>query len=260
MADGRIAAIPGMIRRTTRCTAVLLTASVALSLSACGLWADPGRPRSSQTGSLACTSRVTPDCSGYQYANPRPGTVVVTAPTSSAVNNREFFWSPSSPIATDLTVCATFASGRGLDQQGVVLRLHELSSGRVSGITVTRNVWMGAFNVFNYHVWNTRTDTADPFTQFGSTIVSPLPVSPATYPLHLCARTVASADQVQFVVWTDGQARPAWGDALQGGEATLPADAPSTGRGGWFAGHLRPGTSMRYADLSVDGVIQTDLP
>ena len=126
--DGRIAGIPGMIRSTTRCTAVLLIVSVALSLSGCGLWAHQGGVRSSQTGSLACTSRVTPDCSAYQYANPRPGTVVVTAPRSSAVNNREFFWSPSSPVGVDLTVCATFVSGQGLDQQGVVLRLHELSA------------------------------------------------------------------------------------------------------------------------------------
>ena len=229
-------------------------------LSGCGLGANGGGVRSSQTGSLACTSRVTPDCSGYLYANPRPGTVVVTAPKSSAVNNREFFWSPSSPIGTDLTVCATFFSGQGLDQQGVVLRLHTLPNGRVSGITVTRNVWMGAFDVFNYHVWNTEADPSSPFTQFGSTIVSPLPVSPATYPLNLCARTVASSNQVQFVVWTNGQAMPAWGSALQGGEAAIPAGAPSAGRGGWFAGHLRPGTSMRYANLSVDGVVQTDLP
>ena len=249
-----------MIRSTTGRTAVLLIASVALSTSGCGLWAHRVGARSSQTGSLACTSRVTPDCSGYLYANPRPGTVVVTAPKSSAVNNREFFWSPSSPIATDLTVCATFVSGQGLDQQGVVLRLHALSGSRVSGITVTRNVWMGAFNVFNYHVWNTGTDPGNAFTQFGSTIVSPLPVSPATYPLNLCARTVASSNQVQFVVWTAGQTMPAWGDALQGGEAMIPSSAPSAGRGGWFAGHLRLGTSMEYANLSVDGVVQTDLP
>jgi hypothetical protein len=249
-----------MMRSTTRLNTVLLAASVAIALSGCGLSADRGGVRSSQTNSLACTSRVTPDCSGYLYANPRPGTVVVTAPKSSAVNNREFFWSPSSPIGSDLTVCATFVNGQGFDQQGVVLRLHPLPSGRVSGVTVTRNVWMGAFNVFNYHVWNTEADPSSPFTQFGSTIVSPLPISPATYPLNLCARTVASSNRVQFVVWTQGQAMPAWGSALQGGEATIPASAPSAGRGGWFAGHLRPGTNMRYANLSINGVVQTDLP
>jgi hypothetical protein len=249
-----------MIHSTPRWTAVLLVSAVVLTLSGCGLEANPGGARSTQTGSLACTSRVTPDCSGYLYANPRPGTVVVTAPKSSAINNREFFWSPSSPIGTDLTVCATFVSGQGLDQQGVVLRLHGLTNGRVSGITVTRNVWAWAFDVFNYHVWNTESDPSSPFTQFGSTIVSFLPVRPATYPLNLCARTVTSTNQVQFVVWTKGQAMPTWGSALQGGEAVIPAGAPSSGRGGWFAGHLRPGTSMRYDNLSVDGVIQIDLP
>jgi len=249
-----------MVRSTTRRAAVVLAAFLAVTLSGCGLWPKAGGVRSSQTGSLACTNRATPDCSGYTYANPRPGTVVVTAPNSSAINNREFFWSPSSPIGTDLTVCATFVSGQGLDQQGIVLRLHALPNGRVSGITVTRNVWMGAFDVFNYHIWNTEADPSNPFTQFASTIVPPLPVDPALYPLNMCARTVTSSNHVQFVVWANGQAMPAWGSALQGGEAAIPASAPPAGLGGWFAGHLFPGTSMTYANLSVDGVVQTDLP
>jgi len=243
-----------------RRAAIVLAAAVAVMVAGYCTWPEPGGVRSSRTGSLACTNRVTPDCSGYEYANPSPGTVVVTAPHSSAANNREFFWSPSSPIGTDLTVCATFISGQGLDQQGVVLRLNAFPDGRVSGITVTRNVWMGAFDVFNYHLWNSEADPRNPFTMFGSTIVSHLPVGPALYPLNMCARTVTTSNRVQFVVWTRGQAIPVWGNTLQGGEAAIPVGAPAAGRGGWFAGHLRPGTSMTYANLSVDGVIQTDLP
>jgi len=186
--------------------------------------------------------------------------VVVAAPPSSAPNNREFFWGPSSPSRPDLTVCATFVDGEGFDQQGVVLRLNLLTDRRVSGITVTRNVWLSAFDVFNFHVWNTLSDPSRPFTQFGSTIVQTLPIAPAVYPLHLCARTETSADIVQFVAWTAGQTMPAWGSTSQGGQATIPPAAPAAGRGGWFAGHLRPGTSMTYSDLSVDGVVPNHLP
>ena len=219
---------------------------------------------SAQSGATTCISRVTPDCSQYTYVSPARGTVVVTAPRTGAGNNREFFWSAGSPVGPDLTVCATFADGAGFDQQGVVLRLDRLAGGRVSGITVTRNVWASAFDVFNFHVWNTLADPSEPFTQFGSTIIRALPVAPAVYPLHLCARTVAALGTagatVQFVEWTDGQRRPAWGSATQGGQATLPGAAPASGRGGWFAGHLRPGTSMTYRDLTVDGVTPGDLP
>ncbi len=234
--------------------------ALALLLAGCGTGAPSGGTADVQSQAATCVNRVTPDCSAYIYSSPRPGTEVVSAPKSSAGNNREFFWSPSSPSGSDMTVCARFADGRGADQQGIVLRLHELADGRVSAVTVTRNVWMGAFDVFNFHVWNTATDPASPFTQFGSTVVPVLPVRPAVYPLDMCARTVAASDSVEFVVWKDGQPKPGWGSTTQGGRATIPGDAPAVGRGGWFAGHLSPGTSMTYEGLSVDGVVASDLP
>jgi len=231
---------------------------------ACTVAACAGGPKietaSAQSGATTCISRVTPDCAQYTYSSPRPGTVVVTAPRSSASNNREFFWSAAGPSRPDLTVCATFVNGAGFDQQGVVLRLNLVAGGRVSGITVTRNVWVSAFDVFNYHVWNTLADPTEPFTQFGSTVIRALPITPAVYPLHLCARTVTATGTVQFVEWADGQSRPPWGSTTQGGQATIPRDAPTSGRGGWFAGHLEPGTSMTYRDLTVDGVVPSDLP
>jgi len=76
----------------------------------------------------------------------------------------------------------------------------------------------------------------------------------------MCVRAVSAADEAQFVIWTKGQARPRWGSTTQGGEAHIPAGAPATGRGGWFAGHLTPGTSMTYRDLSVDGAVPVGLP
>jgi len=50
------------------------------------------------------------------------------------------------------------------------------------------------------------------------------------------------------------------GSASQGGQAILPPGAPTSGLGGWFAGHLRPGTSMTFSDLTVDGTLPADLP
>jgi hypothetical protein len=156
-------------------------------------------------------------------------------------------------------VCASFASGHGIDQQGIVLRLVNLPDGKIRAITVTRNIWLGVFDVFNFHVWNTEADPNSPFTLFGSIQISELPVRPAIYPLNMCARTVAVTDVVQFVIWTKGQKEPRWGGST-GGEARIPDDAPAVGRGGWFAGHLIPGSSMTFHRLSIDGAIAEGLP
>ena len=233
--------------------------------SACMLVACNSAPtgivyRHSSPSTASCTTRVTRDCSGYTYATPSPGTVVVTAPKSSGANNREFFWGLRGRGEADLTVCATFSSGDGIDQQGIALRLNATASGGTTGITVTRNIWMDAFNVFNFHVWNTAADPSTPFTQFGSKVIRGLPVRRPVYPLRMCARAVSTTDEVEFVVWTSGQKEPTWGSTTQGGEARIPAGAPSSGRGGWFAGHLTPGTSMTYRDLTVDGMVAKGLP
>ena len=229
--------MPGQTRRARRGGATAVAVVVAATAAACG--GATVQTASVQIGSSTCIVRVTPDCTEYTYTSPGPGTVTVAAASSGAIDNREFFWDPTGPVAADLTVCATFADGRGLDQQGVVLRLNLLPGNRVTGVSVTRNVWEYAFDVFNFHVWDTASDPASPFTQFGSTVVPTLPERPATYPLHLCARTVTATDTVQFVVWTAHQTRPAWGDPTWGGQATIPAGAPTSGCGGWFAGHLR---------------------
>jgi hypothetical protein len=198
----------------------------------------------------ACNAVVSNNGTPYSYANPSTGTVVVTAPPTSGTNQREFFWDGGNPTEADSTVCATFASGQGNDQQGIVLRLH-WSPNNTTGIDVDRNIFLGAYNDFNYHTWSTA--NGDPSSsQFANTVLPALPVAPAVYPLNMCART--QGDVIQFVVWLPGQAQPVWGNPTWGGQATIPAGAPTSGQGGLFAAHLTPGTSMTYTNVSVDGV------
>jgi hypothetical protein len=240
--------------------AAAIVVGSACMLVACNSGPAANGDRHTSPSVSGCTARVTPDCSGYTYTSPSPGAVVVTAPRSSGANNREFFWGESDRDAVDLTVCATFADGEGIDQQGIGLRLNVTATGSTTGITVTRNIWMDQFDVFNFHVWNTGAYTSSPFTLFSSNLISGLPSRSALYPLRMCARTVAATDEVEFVVWTRGQTQPPWGSTTEGGEARIPAGAPSSGRGGWFAGHLTPGTSMTYRDLTVDGMVAKGLP
>lgn len=195
----------------------------------------------------ACTVRLTPDGTAYTYDDSTPGTVVVSASATTGSNERELFFSPASPWEADSTVCATFANGGWPDQQGIALRINE-NGGQTTGITVTRNIAFGNAADFNFHTWDTKANPT--YSQFGSTEVPTLPFVPV-YPLNMCART--QGELAQFVVWLPGTTEPAWGDPTWGGQATIPASAPDEGRGGFFAGHLVPGTSMEYDNLTVDG-------
>lgn len=182
----------------------------------------------------ACTLRVTPDGCAYAYVASSDGSsVTVTAPPTTGANNREIFWSQSSPDLSDSTVCATFTDGQGIDQQGVVLRI----DGGMA-VSVMRNIWADDFRTFNFDGWNMAEDP--PYSEFASVTLPTLPYSPAVYPLTLCA--TATGDVLSFTV-------PGYG----GGSALIPEGLPTSGRDGFYAGHLVPGTSMTYSDLTIDG-------
>ncbi len=202
-----------------------------------------------------CTAVLTSDGSQYQYTNTAPGVVSVYAPSTSLDNEREFLWDSNEPTEAKETVCATFATGEDPDQQGIALRINS-SNGVTTGLTVTRNVIYAIYNVFNFHTWNTALSPTVPETQFAQFTLPFLPESPETYPLNMCARTIGN--EMEFVTWTAGQTRPAWGSTTQGGEATIPSDAPATGIGGWYVGHLTSNSTMTMTNMTVDGVLDSD--
>lgn len=182
----------------------------------------------------ACTYRATPDGSAYTYSDSASGSsVTVSAPSSSGTNNREIFWSQSSPVLTNSTVCATFAAGQGIDQQGVVLRI---ADGRA--ISVMRNIWADDFDTLNFDTWNMAANP--PYSEFASVTLPTLPYAPPVYPLTLCA--TAAGDVLSFTVTGYG-----------GGSAVIPAGSPTSGQDGFYVGHLVPGTSTTYTDLTIDG-------
>jgi hypothetical protein len=236
----------------------------------------PAPPPPSAPSCAICNVPVTPDGTPYTYTvSNGGGTVTVMASATTGENNREFFWSPYSPYEAYSTVCATFSSGPGIDQQGqpdqqgILLRLNDDGGDNITGITVMRNIIFDDYQIFNFHVWNVA-DTAAPYEQFGATSLSWIPFAPPLYPLSMCARivpVVSGSSEVQFVVWypeptlPSGAANPCqtrptvWGDTTCGGEAALPSNAPEAGQGGFYAGHLVPGTSMTYTNLMVDGAV-----
>jgi hypothetical protein len=208
------------------------------------------------TVALACRVQVTPDGSAYDYAVPSPGRVTVTAPTTSGKNNREFFWSSISPVQSDASACATFYGEGVSSQPGIALRIRQAPNpNRIIGITVIQNYLFYVHNVFDFDVWDSSKPVA--FTLFGQTTIQPLPPHPP-FPLHMCARV--SGTTVQFVVWENGMTRPPWGDRVWGGQAELPAGAPTSGQTGFYIGHVRPGSSTTLSGLTVDGTRENPVP
>jgi hypothetical protein len=200
-------------------------------------------------GPTACRVQITPDGGAYDYGVPSSGGVSMTAPATSGTNNREFFWSSTSPVESDASACATFESGHG--QPGIALRIGQPSNpDRTVGVTVLENFDFSVFDVFDFDVWDSSKPLA--FALFGQTTISALPTHPPTLPLHMCARAIGRT--VQFVVWETGMTRPPWGDPTWGGQAELPPGAPSSGQSGFYVGHIEPGTSVTYDGLTVDGV------
>ncbi len=224
---------------------------VVFGLCVCGVlsvWQHPG------SATLAGRFQVTPDGTAYTYSY-SDGTVTVTAPSTSGGNDREFFWASNGITESNTTACATFSGGQDFDQPGIALRIADDGN---EAVTVTENIFSSGGsprNQFNFDTWNTADDPA--FTEFGTASVSGLPSSPATWPLNMCAQITGNL--VQFVVWTSGT-QPAWGNPQWGGQAILPSNAPFSGQTGFYVGHLTPGTSLEYSDLTVDGLTTNPTP
>jgi hypothetical protein len=168
--------------------------------------------------------------------------------------NRMAFWRRSDPTVADVETCATWTStGHPFHQEGATLRLRPVGEG-VRAITVTKNVYLEQYWIFNIHVWDTNDPEAS-FAMVGTFDLSATlgggttgqPVVP--FPWRLCAR--AQGNVVDFVVWPASQARPPYGTAGRGGSATVGGNWLDPGTNGWFAGHLQPDSSIWYSDPTV---------
>lgn len=195
------------------------------------------------------TTIVTRDGSDrYSFAS-APGAMDVSAPGQNTGGNlRSLFWPDEAPVVADSQTCAVWTSQRGgLVQQGAALRIRQSDTGRVRAITVTKNIVYGANWIFNFHTW----DTARPgvFQPFGSKEVRALvgPRGLAPLPWRFCARIIGQV--IEFKVWTNAMAEPAWGDPTWGGRATIPTGWSTAGTTGWYAGHLEASGSAHFDNL-----------
>lgn len=245
----------GLMNGKRRIIPIAVVAAGSLVLGACqlavntaGYSAGSGPGGSGLVGETLTNTATTigPD-STFQYSG--AGTnVTVTANGMYDNNEREAFWFDNSPVEQDEESCATWQSGSGISQQGAVLHLTRTSDGGVRAITVMKNIYAGALWEYNFDTWDSG-NVANPFTELAGVNLSQDPgVGTNTYPIHLCARTVG--DQLEFVAWGSGS-EPAYGTPNMGGSVTIPSDFQNPGIAGWYIGHLSPGSSAAFSDLST---------
>jgi len=230
-------------RTTRRRSARLLVAAAAVVLiaAACHPAVDPLDP------SLGA-GILTPDGHDRYGLTVADGRVTAAAPASNAGSNtRVAFWRMADPATVDHQSCATWVNPRGrFHQEGAALRVRSVN-GRTTAITVTNNFVYGTRWVFNVHVMDSGAQPR--FRQIGqfdlSQVFRPLP----PFPWRMCARVQGGT--VSFIVWPLTHAEPSWDDPRYGGSVRLPSGWQAAGRAGWYVGHLEPGDSVRFADLTT---------
>jgi len=137
-----------------------------------------------------------------------------------------------------------------LVQEGVALRIVPAENGDVRAITVTKNVRLGLFFIFNVHVWDSTAET--PFTQVGGANLEDVFLTEsglAPLPWRLCARVIGT--KLDFKAWPIAAPEPAWNDGRYGASLTLPEGWNAPGYAGWYVGHLESGGSVRYSDMGT---------
>jgi hypothetical protein len=198
---------------------------------------------------------LTADASDQYTFQQVPANMAVGALDTSGGNLREAFWPADNPVVNDSESCAIWTSQTDvLVQEGAVLRVTQ-SGGVTRAISVTKNIWLGAQWIFNFHVWDSTQNP--PYTYIGGVdlqneLVHDGVVTP--FPWHFCARVIANT--VEFKVWPSIETEPAWGDPTHGGHATLPSGWDYAGKAGWYVGHLQPNDAMTYTDLETFKYVQ----
>lgn len=201
---------------------------------------DKASPVTQRTGIL------TPDGTDQYRFTITPGAVDVESPaTNTGADLRMLFWPDKAPVVADSQSCATWTDANS--QEGAALRIRRSNSGRLRAITVTKNVMFYSVWVFNFHTWDSA--SSQPFVRFAQVSVPALREGGGVVaaPWYFCARIIGSV--VEFKVWTDATAEPAWGDATWGGQAIVPSGWSTGGTTGWYIGHIGPGRVDRFADL-----------
>lgn len=226
------------MRRHLPTLAVLV---VVLSLAGC----EPAPVVDVEDGSPFTAAALTRDGSDRYVLTGDLEAATITAPEANVAGNTRITFTTDEATTVDHGACATFTTASAdVNQQGLMVRWDG-----TRGVTATKNVWGGINTVVNVHTWDTT--SSQPFTlvaQFPLTGLGYGTGNPAPLPWRMCLS--ASGANVAFKVWPTSSPEPVDGNPCCTGSATVALTAP--GRPGWYVGHLHPGDSVTYTDLTTD--------
>jgi|SRR5262245_9277182 len=194
---------------------------------------------------------LTPDgADRYVATATAAGLVGFSAPSSNTGSNlRRVYWPVRQAERVDGAVCASWVRWSvGSVQPGLAVRVTDQRA-----ITVTRNVWAGAYWVLNVHTWQ-----GPVFTQVGQIDLSGLVLVPGgvtgsgyrPLPWRVCVAVRGSL--LSTKVWFPAEeVEPPWSDMTRVWLTQLPDGWVHGGRFGWYVGHLPAGGSLTMSGLVV---------
>ena len=167
-------------------------------------------------------------------------------------NRRQVFTATDGVPTQDQHVCATWTrQSEPVLQQGLAVRVRSDAGGRQRAVTLTKNTFANYFWVFNLLTWDTRR-AGDPWRALGQFDMSDVVVADGRWvplPWRVCLRVKGRT--LTFKVWLPRQeAEPTWRDPVHSRRITLKQRFVFDGEPGWYIGHLPPGQSAEYADLT----------
>ncbi|HEY3722596.1 MAG TPA: hypothetical protein VGN59_04450 [Acidimicrobiia bacterium] len=177
-------------------------------------------------------------------------------------NARTSFFPAGQAPAESGEVCATWSGpGKPDDarQQGNAVRVETNASGPRRAVTVTKNVWYGATWLMNVNVWTVTQASGAPDVPTLVTLAN-LDFSGVVgtwddqaFPWRVCTRFTGPTVVVD--VGTATTEHVPFSDPAYERSVTLPDGWDYAGQYGWYIGHLRPGTSFSYTDLTTGPVV-----
>ena len=170
---------------------------------------------------------------------------LATAPAGNVGTNTRTVLLPRATPTVDHGACVTATHQGSPTQQGIVLRLRA-DGERLTGVSVTKNIWAGVDRIYNVTVWDSALDP--PFRKLADFDLSesidsgwPLPVGDDP---QLCARV--RGNLLELKVWPRGAGEPPWDDPRAARSTILPGRWVHEGLPGWYLGHLPPGGWARF--------------
>lgn len=171
--------------------------------------------------------------------------------TTTDWNRREIYTNSRARRTTDQKACATWQSQTADQvQQGLAVRVRD-AGGRLRAVTLTKNTIIGFYWQFNLLTWDTARE-GDPWRAVGQFDMGDVVVRDgalAPFPWRACLRVRGRT--VAFKVWLPNrEPEPSYGDDVHARSATLPRGFGAGGLPGWYVGHVPPGESTSYRDMT----------